>query len=211
MDLGLSYDVLEVRDEGDEGGALLFCLFLLLLVLVADRWIVHAFESAETLARLSVFQLPSPSPPFPSLLSLCLNRQTLLTSLVVLVLDWERPWSWLAELEAWIALLEEQLGGGRRKSGEKDTWEEVEGRERIEQWVRGYQEPQTNGAGGATGAASSSAFAVDLEAPLPQGSLTDNLGFGLVIVCTKVRLLLLLQSGSKGGLTVSPSFCRRIR
>jgi dynein light intermediate chain 1 len=148
-------------------------------------------DRTETLARLSLFQLPSPSPPFPSLLSLALTPQTLLTSLIVLVLDWERPWNWVAEVEAWVGVLEEKLG---RKRGEKERWEEVEGRERLEQWIRGYSEPpaQVNGAAGAgTSTSTSAAYAVDLEAELPKGSLTDNLGVGLVIVCTKVRTALI--------------------
>ncbi|GAA6040958.1 hypothetical protein JCM8097_000511 [Rhodosporidiobolus ruineniae] len=162
LDLGLSCEVLDVRDEGDEG---------------------------ETLARLSLFRLPSPAPPFPSLLSLALTPQTLLDSLVVLVLDWERPWRFVEELEGWVGVLEERLG---RKRGEREGWEEVEGRERLESYLRSYHEPPAPGSSSSTAAlatssssATAAAAALDPDAPLPPGTLTDNLGIGLVIVCTK--------------------------
>ncbi|GJN92050.1 hypothetical protein Rhopal_005078-T1 [Rhodotorula paludigena] len=155
LDLGLTYEVLDVKDEGDEG---------------------------DTFARLGLFQLSSPLPPFPSLLSLALSRSTLLDSLVVLVLDWERPWDFVKELEGWIALLEEKLGSQR---GAKDEqWEQVEGRERLEALVRSYVEPPAPGATAAS-TSSSAAAHLDADSPLPPGTLLDNLGVGHVVVCTK--------------------------
>ncbi|GAA5975091.1 hypothetical protein JCM11641_000029 [Rhodosporidiobolus odoratus] len=153
LDLGMGFEVLDVRDEGDEG---------------------------ETLARLSLFQLPSPSAPYPSLLSLALTPQTLLESLIVIVLDWERPWRFIEELEGWVGVLEERLGR-RGQSGE--GWREVEGRERVEAFLRAYQEPPASGASATV--TSTSATTLDPDAPLPPGTLVENFGIGLVIVCTK--------------------------
>lgn len=85
-------------------------------------------ELSETLARLSIYQLPSPSPPYPALLPLSLSKKTLLDSLVVIVLDWERPWSFVRELKEWIAMLEHVL---KNEVG-TDTFELTEARERRE-------------------------------------------------------------------------------
>lgn len=52
----------------------------------------------------------------------------------------------------------------------------------MEAYVRSYQEPTSSGA-----APSTSAAAHLDDSPLPPGTLLDNLGIGLVIVCTKVR------------------------
>ncbi|GAA5954069.1 hypothetical protein JCM21900_005397 [Sporobolomyces salmonicolor] len=155
LDLGLSYSVLDVKDDGDE----------------------------ETLARLSLFQLPSPLPPYPSLLPLALSRQTLLDSLIVIVLDWERPWGFIKELKKWVAMLERVL----EDQAGKDSWEAVEGKERLEAHLRAYHEPAAgaSSAAPATTSTSTSAAALDADAPLPPGTLTDNLGIGIVVVCTK--------------------------
>ncbi|GAA5899073.1 hypothetical protein JCM6882_004610 [Rhodosporidiobolus microsporus] len=164
LDLGMSYEVLDVRDEGDEG---------------------------ETLARLSLFHLshasPSPSPPSSSsLLSLALNRATLLSSLVVIVLDWQNPWKWVEELEGWMAVVEERLRGLRSEGGAqgRETFEEVEGRERLEAFIRAYHEPPAASSSSIPAPATTTAT-YDPDAPLPPGTLTDNLGVGIVIVCTK--------------------------
>ncbi|BGP12267.1 hypothetical protein JCM10213_000038 [Rhodosporidiobolus nylandii] len=163
LDLGLGYEVLDVRDEGDEG---------------------------DTLARLGLFQLPSPSPPYPSLLSLALSKQTLLDSLVVIVLDWERPWRFVEELEGWIGLLEARLAQGD-KDGLGGGWEGQEGRERVEAFLRAYHEPPLPSSSAPS--TSTAAAALDPDAPLPPGTLTSNLGVGLVIVCTKADHMNILE------------------
>lgn len=91
----------------------------------ATRALTHGGPT-ETVARLGVYQLPSPDAPYPSLLPLALSRATLLDSLVVIVLDWERPWRFLKELRGWIAVLEGVLKG----KGVAEGWEGQEARER---------------------------------------------------------------------------------
>ena len=122
LDLGMSYSVLEVKDEGsgDEGQSENCCIKMILHLNLAIS------QYTETLARLSIYQLPSPSPPYPALLPLSLSKKTLLDSLVVIVLDWERPWSFVKELKEWIAMLEEVL----KKEVGTDTFELTEARER---------------------------------------------------------------------------------
>ncbi|BGP28354.1 hypothetical protein JCM10296v2_000086 [Rhodotorula toruloides] len=161
LDLGMSYEVLDVREEGDEG---------------------------DTVARLGFFHVPAPSPPYPALLSLALSRSNLLDSLIIVVLDWEKPWNFVRELEAWLALLEDQLKRARRGETEKEAYEEVEARERLEAYIRSYQGPTTSGA-----VPSSSAAAHLDDSPLPPGTLLDNLGIGLVIVCTKADQMNMLE------------------
>ncbi|GAA5846830.1 hypothetical protein JCM9279_004457 [Rhodotorula babjevae] len=151
LDLGMSYDVIDVRDEGFDG---------------------------DTLARLSVYQLSSPLPPYPSLLSLALVPD----SLVVICLDWDRPWEFVRQLEQWIVLLDELLGRASKDKAE----DQAEGRERLEAYIRSYAEPPAAGSTAPTASSSSAAAAlVDLDSPLPPGTLTDNLGIGIVFVCTK--------------------------
>lgn len=56
--------------------------------------------------RLSIFQLPSASnPPYSTLLPLAFQQNTLSDSLVLIVLDWERPWTFLDDLRGWLGAL----------------------------------------------------------------------------------------------------------
>lgn len=80
----------------------------------------------ETLARLGIYQLPSSLPPYPDLLSLALDRRTVLDSVVLIALDWEKPWNFVTQLRKWIYLLETVLS----KTGVLDQWEGAEARER---------------------------------------------------------------------------------
>ncbi|GAA6022167.1 hypothetical protein JCM11491_005113 [Sporobolomyces phaffii] len=162
LDLAMSYSVLEVKDEGS--------------------------GDEETLARLSIYQLPSPAPPFPALLPLALSKKTLLDSLVVIVLDWERPWSFLDELRNWIAMLRSIL---RAEAGGDDVYEVAEAKERSRTQLRTYHDPAPTTNGGTPSAMS--AAPIDTDAPLPPGTLLENLGIPIVVVCTKADHINVLE------------------
>lgn len=66
--------------------------------------------------------------PYPDLVQLALDKSTLLDSLVLITLDWEKPWNFLQQLRDWIQLLERVLAKGRVL----DAFEGAEGRERGE-------------------------------------------------------------------------------
>lgn len=104
-----------------------------------SRLLLHSSHhlATETLARLGVYQLPSPSPPFPSLLNLALSRTTLLDSLVIITLDWEKPWLLLGQMKAWMGVLERLVGGGGKGKAVGEGWEGQEARDRCESMCGG--------------------------------------------------------------------------
>lgn len=57
----------------------------------------------------------------------------------------------------------------------------------VEAHWRAYAEPPL---ASANATAPPPTMAADAESPLPPGVLTNNLGLGIVIVCTKVRRML---------------------
>ncbi|SCV67977.1 BQ2448_98 [Microbotryum intermedium] len=156
LDVGLSYSVLDVRDEADE----------------------------DTVARIGIYQLPSHRPPHPSLLSLALSRSTLLDSLVVVVLDWESPNKFLRELEAWINVLTRVVEqAAARDTWEAVTARErVEAHVRNYHEPTTITSVATSSV---SASASTAAQAPDNDSPLPSGVLDQPLGLPLVIVCTK--------------------------
>ena len=61
----------------------------------------------DTLARLSLFTVPSSALAYTALLPHFLPpRFSLPSTLVVIVLDWTRPWTFVDELETWLTLVE---------------------------------------------------------------------------------------------------------
>lgn len=61
----------------------------------------------DILARLSVYTVPSSSKSHLTLLPNFLPPRTSLSqTLVMIVLDWTKPWSFIEQLETWLAWVE---------------------------------------------------------------------------------------------------------
>ncbi|GAA5878826.1 hypothetical protein JCM3774_000977 [Rhodotorula dairenensis] len=164
LDLGMSYEVMEVRDDGDEG---------------------------DVLGRLGFYQISTSEPARTRLVSLALSRCPVVDSLAIIVLDWRKPWTFVRELEYWIDLVEAALDQSLAADDdvEERQQEREEGKRRLEATIRAYQEPTASG----TMPSASSANLHIADAPLPAGTLLENLGLGLVIVCTKADQLNMLE------------------
>lgn len=62
-------------------------------------------DHEDTLARLSLYLLATPSPSFTPLIKPYLNPRTLPHMLIVILLDWNHPWLWIRQLRDWIRVL----------------------------------------------------------------------------------------------------------
>ncbi|CAG8597025.1 4447_t:CDS:2, partial [Scutellospora calospora] len=135
-------------------------------------------DAEDTLARLGIYQLAGSQEAYQSLLHFALNSTTLPDSLVVIVLDWARPWTFVETLQRWIKFIE--LGIERVKKegavGSKDNW--TKGKAIIDEMQEAH-------ASTANGAVPASSEAEEVELPLGDGVLTTNLAVPLVVVCTK--------------------------
>ena len=68
--------------------------------------------AADTLARLSVYTVPSSAPSYSALLPHFVPpRSSLPHTLVVIALDWTRPWSFIQELVTWLEWVEKWVKG----------------------------------------------------------------------------------------------------
>ena len=66
----------------------------------------------DTLARLSVYTVPSPEVSYMSLLPHFLPPRTSLPhTLVMIALDWTHPWTFVEELETWLQWIESWAKG----------------------------------------------------------------------------------------------------
>ncbi|KKA21782.1 Dynein family protein [Rasamsonia emersonii CBS 393.64] len=66
-------------------------------------------DQEDILARVSVYLLSDPSASFAPLLRPLLTPQTIPETLIVILLDWSSPWTWVRELREWIRLLRSVL------------------------------------------------------------------------------------------------------
>ncbi|TFY50288.1 hypothetical protein EVG20_g11608 [Dentipellis fragilis] len=152
-DFALGYDWADVRDDADE----------------------------DTLARLSVYTVPSSAPSYTSLLPHFVPpRQSLPHTLIVIVLDWTRPWTFVEELHTWLSWIEGWVKGD-------DARELVitreENRERLQAHLQHYAEPTAD----PTPATSSMQGTI---LPLGPGTFTHNTaGVPIIVTCTKADLI----------------------
>ncbi|KAK4057713.1 hypothetical protein OIO90_001361 [Microbotryomycetes sp. JL221] len=185
-DLGLSYNVVNVQDESDQ----------------------------EIMARLGVYQLASPQPPVSSLLPLALSPVTMLDSIVLIMLDWQQPWSFVRHLQAWMNLLHQS----NTTNTDERTFLTAQSKRQfsliddsapppppdlrrpadevpktldgstVETRFRHYVEPNATAT-----TSSNTSHLIDKDSPLPDGALTNNLGLDIVIVCSKADHIATLE------------------
>ncbi|KAF9651747.1 hypothetical protein BDM02DRAFT_3110207 [Thelephora ganbajun] len=151
-DFALGYDWADVRDEGDE----------------------------DILARLSVYTVPSSATTYTSLLPDFLPpRQSLPHTVVIIALDWTRPWTFVEELQTWLVWVEQWAKGDG--SHELEIVRE-EQRERLQSHLQHYTEPSSEPLPTTTHSGT--------LLPLGQGTFTHNTGgVPVIVTCTKADLI----------------------
>ncbi|KAJ7797310.1 dynein light intermediate chain-domain-containing protein [Mycena olivaceomarginata] len=153
-DFAVGYDFANVRDDADE----------------------------DTLARLSVYTVPSFAPEYTSLLPHFVPPRTALPhTLVMIALDWTRPWTFVDELETWLRWVEKWARGDGAR--ELEIVRE-ESRERLQAHLQHYSEPSIDPAPAVSSVSGSTVL------PLGPGTLTHNsAGVPIIVVCTKADLI----------------------
>lgn len=87
-------------------------------------------ESIDTLARLSVYTVQSSNPAHLGLVPRVLPAKTSLhNTLVMVLLDWTKPWTFVEQLETWLMWLDKWTKGDGSREMEVTR---DEGRERCE-------------------------------------------------------------------------------
>ncbi|KAG2203791.1 hypothetical protein INT47_012724 [Mucor saturninus] len=167
-------------------------------------------EENEAVARLGVYQLGLSSVEYMPLLKFALATDSLTDSTVVIVLDWTRPWEFLETLQRWINVLQHRMdeickeGSAGESSWSRGKAVVDELREKIEYYLQTYTEPVVHNfsmaASTSTGSiitpstpivpssaplVTTTTAADQVTLPLTQGSLTNNLGISIIVVCCK--------------------------
>ncbi|KAI9618289.1 hypothetical protein KEM48_006834 [Puccinia striiformis f. sp. tritici PST-130] len=180
VDMGTNYTTVEIGDDSED----------------------------DPLVRLSIHQIPSASPPYSNLLPLILNADSLRESLILVLIPFTHPHSLLTTLVRWLVLIQSVIKSIKdtikpAQAGQAALRGEYiieESKEALEYQYRSYlesnvginsvstplQEPTSESTIGTNNNINTQNNTnIHLDLPLPPGTLTENLGIGIVIVCTK--------------------------
>ncbi|KAI0149501.1 dynein light intermediate chain-domain-containing protein [Xylariaceae sp. FL1272] len=129
-------------------------------------------DQEDILARISLYLLTNPSPSFASLVKPLLTPQSIPNTLIVILLDWSQPWSWMRQLREWLILLRAVITSLSPEC--KDTMAEV---------MMSWRERGRTGA--SINLDGTGAVAAEEEVVLPPGpgEWEDALGLPLCVVC----------------------------
>ncbi|KKK23450.1 dynein light intermediate chain [Aspergillus rambellii] len=129
-------------------------------------------DQEDTLARVSAYLLSEPSLSFAPLLKPLLTPQSIPETLVVVLLDWSDPWTWVRRLREWVRLLRHVLIS-------LDDETKIVMEENMTEWrdrKRGVDSASTG-----SQALTSSGGPVTI--PLGPGEWDEGLGIPLCVVC----------------------------
>ncbi|OQD73457.1 hypothetical protein PENDEC_c015G06677 [Penicillium decumbens] len=129
-------------------------------------------DQEDTLARVSAYLLSEPSPSFAPLLKPLLTPQSVPETLVVILLDWSDPWTWIRRLREWVRLLRSVL-----VSLDDDTKIVME--ETMTEWRDRKRGMDANSA--TAGGLPNSGGPVTI--PLGPGEWDEGLGIPMCVVC----------------------------
>jgi dynein light intermediate chain 1 len=171
--------------------------------------------SSDTLARLSVYEVPSSASSYTALLPHSVPPKTALPHTVaIIVLDWTRPWTFLDELETWLLWIDKWTTGDTSREAEIVR---EETRERcmfldagfsfqgiltfvsVQSYIQRYTEPSSEPLPANTSLN-------ETLLPLAPGILTHNTsGIPIIVVCTKADLIDDSSDAAGGGMVKGKS------
>ncbi|RVD82428.1 uncharacterized protein DFL_006855 [Arthrobotrys flagrans] len=127
-------------------------------------------EQEDVLARLGLYLVSSPTPAFSPLLKPLFTPELLPDTLVILLLDWRTPWTWLRQTRRWIRLL-------RNIFSQLDD----DAKEALEEVMKAWEARPRNF--GETGAIQVPGAAPEVQIPLGPGEFDEPLGLPFLVVC----------------------------
>ncbi|GAP82325.1 putative dynein light intermediate chain [Rosellinia necatrix] len=129
-------------------------------------------DQEDILARVSLYLLSSPAPSFASLIKPLLTPRSIPNTLIVILLDWSQPWSWMRQLREWLLLLRSVL-----------LSLSPECKEAMEEVISGWRERGRTGGSVNLDGTGAVAAEGDVALPLGPGEWEDALGLPLCVVC----------------------------
>lgn len=131
-------------------------------------------EPIDVLARLGIYLISEPSPAFIPLLRPLFTPQSLPETLIVILLDWSRPWEWVRQIKTWVRLLR-----GIFTSLDDDC------RRTLDDVTQAWESRRSTYAEGSGGGGAGAGLG-DVALPLGPGEFDEPIGLPLCVVCQNV-------------------------
>jgi dynein light intermediate chain 1 len=131
------------------------------------------------ITRIHVWQTEG-DPDHRDLLKFAQNQQNFEHSCAVIVLDFSRPWDLVTSLTTWLDVLRQHLQSLNIPQDKLNV-----SKQKLMLYI--HQWPETEGKKKTSLSSKNTALNVEQSPPtLPEGTLSENLGIPIVVVCTKV-------------------------
>ena len=133
-------------------------------------------DATDILARVSVYLLSEPSRSFAPLLRPLLTPASIPETLIVILLDWSTPWTWVRQLREWVRLLRSVLISLNDET--KCVMEEV-----MTEWRDRKRGLEASAGTGITVSGGS------VTIPLGPGEWDEGLGIPMCVICQGVGVV----------------------
>lgn len=144
-------------------------------------------DEGDVIARVGIYQIASDT-SYKSLVHHCLRAESLGDSLVVIVVDWSKPWGFMQTLDKWLSAVEQEVVAiSKQKNVDLDALQS-----KLEKFWRSYSEPNVTDSSKPEPAVTTTIHR-DLNLPLDNGVLVNNVGIPIVIVASKVDQTIALE------------------
>lgn len=138
----------------------------------------------DVLARLGIYLVSEPSPAFIPLLRPLFTPQSLPETLIVVLLDWSRPWEWVRQVKTWVRLLR-----GIFTSLDDDC------RRTLDDVTQAWESRRSTYADGGGGGGAGTGLG-DVALPLGPGEFDEPIGLPLCVVCQNVDCPVVMTVGN---------------
>ena len=129
-------------------------------------------DHEDILARLSIYLISDPSPAFAPLLKPLFTAKAIPESMLLILLDWNEPWTWARTLKRWISMLRSIATQLDNETEEVAEWV-------MKEWQQRKRGPSTYDVGATTNSGGDASVTL----PLGEGEWDIPLGLPLCVVC----------------------------
>lgn len=151
----------------------------------------------EVMARMSIYTIPNSNKIYTDLIKLIINPETISDLLVVIQLDWDRPWSFIDDLSRWISWIEVHVSHLKGQNNDFDSLLQ-DLQLKLRRYLEKYTEPSSTSDNNS--AVAKLAMGLEDPPPLDKYTLTHNhSSIPLLILCHKSDTIEKAQNINKDG------------
>jgi len=142
-------------------------------------------EENDMIGRMGIWEMEG-NEKYGELLKYALNKDTIENSLVVLTLDFSKPWEFMNSLQKWVSILKASVDSIEQAKYPMDDL-----REKNVHYFASYKEQATEDEAKSKSTVSASESIPNSlnDISLTKGALTKNLGIPIVVACLKYDMI----------------------